>query len=89
MDRDPRSLNIEQRAFIVGDEGVCPLCGREVDWGDIDSRWYCCVQCINEWHDPRDDINHEVRVLAQRTEDDDERSDNDGAHDELADHEPG
>ena len=41
-------LNIDQRAVIVGDQGICPECEREIEWADIDSNWYLCNDCVED-----------------------------------------
>lgn len=42
------NLNIDQRAYIVGEQGICPECERNVDWSDIDPNWYLCNDCVCE-----------------------------------------
>lgn len=44
---DASKLTLDQRAFVVGEEGVCPLCGVEVEWSDISTDWYVCFQCLH------------------------------------------
>jgi hypothetical protein len=39
-------LNIDQRAFVVGDQGICPECEEPVEWSDIDPNWYLCNDCV-------------------------------------------
>lgn len=40
-------LSLDQRAFIAGDEGICPECERTVQWADIDKQWYLCNDCVH------------------------------------------
>ena len=41
-----RALTVDQRAFIVGEEGICPGCGNEVEWKDVDPTFYVCEYCM-------------------------------------------
>lgn len=41
------SLTVDQRAFVVGEEGICPECEEKVAWSDIDKNWYMCETCVN------------------------------------------
>lgn len=44
-----QALTREQRAFVCGDEGICPACQREVEWADVDTNLYICKTCLEEW----------------------------------------
>lgn len=46
MDTYTRPLTLEQRAFIVGEEGICPACDKEVEWSKIDTSFYVCEDCM-------------------------------------------
>lgn len=41
-----RALTLEQRAFIAGEQGICPTCEQEVDWKDLDPTFYVCEDCM-------------------------------------------
>ncbi len=42
------SLTADQRAFIIGEEGICPECEAELKWMDMNTTWYMCNKCVNE-----------------------------------------
>lgn len=44
----PRTLTLEQRAQVCGEEGICPSCEREVEWANIDHTFYVCEDCMAE-----------------------------------------
>lgn len=46
MDTYTRPLTLEQRAYVVGEEGICPCCMKEVAWKDIDTTFYVCEDCM-------------------------------------------
>ena len=41
-------LTAEQRAFVVGEEGLCPECERELKWSAMNAVWYMCQKCVDE-----------------------------------------
>lgn len=50
-------LNIDQRAYVVGAQGICPECEVEVEWTDVDPNWYVCKPCVDRlMHGPAYDV---------------------------------
>ena len=41
-------LTTDQRAYIVGVDGQCPMCGRDVEFGEVDQQWFICNNCVEE-----------------------------------------
>lgn len=64
MQENKHTLNIEQRAFVVGEEGVCPICGREVEWDEVDPSWYVCVSCMVSFNEHEDESSNSRRTLS-------------------------
>lgn len=66
-------LTVEQRAFIVGEEGICPECEAPVRWNDIDHEWFICEQCIHDivraGEADRARLNNDLYVHARQRED--------------------
>lgn len=42
------SLTAEQRAYVVGEEGICPECERELKWSNMNAVWYMCQKCVDQ-----------------------------------------
>lgn len=58
-----KSLTLEQRAFVVGEQGICPACEKEVEWADIDTDWYVCKECINMIQRPQDINEQDAHMM--------------------------
>lgn len=60
MDTYTRPLTLDQRAFIVGEQGICASCEKQVEWSDIDPTWYVCGDCMNDILNPERATNEET-----------------------------
>lgn len=56
-----RSLTIDQKAFIAGEEGVCPECEKKVAWSDLDKNWYMCASCVDDIVNGGADVRESIR----------------------------
>lgn len=55
------TLTLEQRAFICGEEGICPSCEQQVDWKDIDHTFYVCKDCMAQINEnPEVDLDSHI-----------------------------
>lgn len=50
-------LTLEQRAYVVGDQGICPVCEKEKDWSEINHSWFVCNECVHDMTYRPEEIN--------------------------------
>lgn len=43
------ALTVEQRLFVLGEQGICPECEREVEWSQVDTEWGVCTTCMGKF----------------------------------------